>query len=601
MDQKSFLISQVAEFKNKYKEFRNLQDYVVFTAMCIKYFYYSAGAANFDAEKIISYLTDGANDGGIDAVFNNEESEDNNLVLVQSKYYNVASISFDKVVGELAKINETVKSLTKYKREGYSEKMVTAYTNAVSEMGDNAHKEIVFFTSYELSNKKERNKISKKVQEYFPEFDVELYFGDDIIAQIDSVENCSEYVENDTLMLDKSNNYLEYEDSIIVNVSARSLQNLYNKRLNKLLGLNLRYHIKDNKVDNAIASTIEEDPNNFWYKNNGILIICEDYERDGKVLKLENFSIVNGGQTTYKIGKADLENTDFYLQCKVVKSKGISENERDNFITKIAEATNSQKPIKVKDLKANAPEQRKLKKEFEKIGIYYIIKNGDKASPSSKYPFPYLVTSLEKVGKVSLAGVLQMPGSSRSNSAKMYDDLYYYNIFGSSASPRFIADLIKIDYYYEKYIKTDLSAYSDETISVIKNGRTFTIACIAFAVKLNKKIFNWEAIKENINNADELKKILRKMDGIECLIENKLDNEQEIFYNIFGLIGEEVLSPCFELAKAKASSDGKVIAPSDYLKSDQNYYKDVLQKFYTKYQTNKELRLNMDNILIKNK
>ena len=292
---------------------------------------------------------------------------------------------------------------------------------------------------------------------------------------------------------------------------------------------------------------------------------------------------------------------DFYLQCKVVKSIGVSENERDTFITNIAEATNSQKPIKTKDLKANTPEQKKLKRELEKIGVYYIIKNGDKATPTNKYPFPYLVTSLEKVGKVSLAGVLQMPGSSRSNSSKMYDDAYYHNIFGASSSPQFIADLIKIDYYYDKFIKTDLSAYSDETISVIKNGRTFTIACIVFALKLNKMVFTWEEIKENINDVDELKRILRRMDGIDCLISNKLDNEQEIFNLIFGLIGDEVLGQCFELAKYKASADGKVIAPSDYLKSDANYYKDVIQKFYTKYLKNKELRLNIDNILIGNK
>ena len=88
------------------------------------------------------------------------------------------------------------------------------------------------------------------------------------------------------------------------------------------------------------------------------------------------------------------------------------------------------------------------------------------------------------------------------------------------------------------------------------------------------------------------------MDGVECLIENKIDNEQDVFNEIFGLIGEEVLKYCFELAKAKASSDGKVLAPSDYLKSDSNYYKDVLQRFYTKYQKNKYLRNNIDSILI---
>lgn len=282
MDQKKLLIAQVTEFKNKYKEFKNLQDYIVFTAMCIKYFYYSTGIATFDPETILTYLVDGSNDGGIDAVFNNEESENNNLVLVQSKYYNVASVPFEKVVGELAKINETVKYLTKYKREGYSEKMVTAYTNAVSEMGDNARKELIFFTSDELPNKKDKNKMRKKVQEYFPEYDVELYFRDDILAQIDNIENSNECVERDSLELDKADNYLEYEDSVIVNISARSLQNLYNRKRNGLLGLNLRYHVKDNKVDDAIEATVRNEPTNFWYKNNGILIICEDFYIDGK-------------------------------------------------------------------------------------------------------------------------------------------------------------------------------------------------------------------------------------------------------------------------------------------------------------------------------
>lgn len=89
------------------------------------------------------------------------------------------------------------------------------------------------------------------------------------------------------------------------------------------------------------------------------------------------------------------------------------------------------------------------------------------------------------------------------------------------------------------------------------------------------------------------------MDGFECLIEKKLDNEQEVFNEIFGLIGEEVLKYCFELAKA--SNDGKVLAPSDYLKSDSNYYKDVLQRFYTKYQKHKLLRQNIDCILKENR
>ena len=113
--------------------------------------------------------------------------------------------------------------------------------------------------------------------------------------------------------------------------------------------MNLRYFVRKKEVDNAIQKTISEEPQNFWYKNNGIIIICENYEIDGKVLRLYNFSIINGGQTTNRIGRSDI-NEDFFLQCKVVKTKGITSSERDSFALSIAEASNAQKPIKKSDI-----------------------------------------------------------------------------------------------------------------------------------------------------------------------------------------------------------------------------------------------------------
>ena len=38
----------------------------------------------------------------------------------------------------------------------------------------------------------------------------------------------------------------------------------------------------------------------FWLKNNGITIVCGDFEIDGREVKLRDFSIINGGQTTYR-------------------------------------------------------------------------------------------------------------------------------------------------------------------------------------------------------------------------------------------------------------------------------------------------------------
>ena len=63
----SFIVSRVKAFKEKYPQFKSQQDYIVFTGMCIYYFYFTSGDA-FDPDQTLRSIVDGANDGGIDAV-----------------------------------------------------------------------------------------------------------------------------------------------------------------------------------------------------------------------------------------------------------------------------------------------------------------------------------------------------------------------------------------------------------------------------------------------------------------------------------------------------------------------------------------------------
>ena len=431
-----FFEYHIETMKEKYPIFKMYQNYHIFTLLCIKYFFYSEAGISFDQDMIEDFLTDGANDGGIDAIFNDPTSELNDFIIVQSKFYENTDLGTDNVAGELYKINETLKKLQNNKISEFNEKLVTAYRNATSQMEDNANIRIVFFTSYQPKNKRERNKLDKSMRDYFGKYDLEMNFRSDIEAQIELCDNGKVCVDFDKITIDEKDNYLKYKNSIIVNVSAVSLQELQNRRRNGLLGMNLRYYVRKKDVDTGIEKTIQKEPENFWYKNNGILIICDDYKIDGKELKLWKFSIVNGGQTTNRIGRADIDK-DFYLQCKVVKSEGNTAEERDRFALDIAEATNAQKPIKKADLKANTPEQIRLKERLNRYQVYYITKKGDKTP--KQYSEPYQTATLEQVGKLGLAAVLQMPGSSRSNSQRMYNDEYYYPIFGKYAKECVIA------------------------------------------------------------------------------------------------------------------------------------------------------------------
>lgn len=590
LQEQDFFDNQFRTLKDKYPSLRHLQDYHLFIVLCIKYFFFSESDAAFDPDIILSNLTDGKDDGGIDAIFNDPNSEGNDVIILQCKYYEESKLSASDVAGELYKINETLKKLASNKISEFNEQLVTAYRNATSLQEESGVTRICFFTSYEPKNKREKNKLEKSMQEYFPSYDYDLCCRNDIASQVETCEAGKASVDYDKLLLDRTNNYLTYEDAVIVNVSALSLQELQNRRRNGLLGMNLRYYVRQKAVDDGIKATIERDADNFWYKNNGILIVCDDYSIDGRELKLWGFSIVNGGQTTNRIGNIDIAN-DFFLQCKVVKAKGKDEREKDDFIHSIAEATNSQKPIKKSDLKANTPEQARLHERLLHEGVYYMTKKGDR--PTKQFSQKYQVATLEQVGKICMAGTLQMPGSARSNSQRMYNDDYYYSLFGPDARAGVIADYLKISYYYDNYLKSGLKGqgFDEEfALPMLRNGRTFQFACIGFLCKIVYGVFQYETVSFLFDNTDELKKVLRSMGDMKHLITNKsIPDEEKCFYTIFSAIGGDVLAYCFEAAIDQALRDQRTLAASDYLKSDLNYYKDVLRRLWREYNKQRDL------------
>ena len=119
-------------------------------------------------------------------------------------------------------------------------------------------------------------------------------------------------LQNNTLFKDMSMAKIVY-----CQISLKSLYAQYN---NNVLSKNLRYHVPGGGIDKAIEDTIRDYPEDFWFKNNGITIICSSFRLDGKEVKLKDFSIINGGQTTYMIHKSKnvSEELNFYLPCKII-------------------------------------------------------------------------------------------------------------------------------------------------------------------------------------------------------------------------------------------------------------------------------------------
>ena len=101
------------------------------------------------------------------------------------------------------------------------------------------------------------------MRDYFGKYDLEMNFRSEIEAQIELCDNGKLCVDYEKIAIDERNNYLRDEDSIIVNISALSLQELQNRRRDGLLGMNLRYYVRQKAVDTGIEKTIHKEPVKF--------------------------------------------------------------------------------------------------------------------------------------------------------------------------------------------------------------------------------------------------------------------------------------------------------------------------------------------------
>ena len=549
---------------------KGLKDFSIFTFICNKYFYYP----NADDEALYA-IVDGPNDGSIDSICLAGDTDSNPIELVQTKF----TKDFDATVaqGEIADMAKTAQALKRHKYSLYSEKVTQRFTNCIDDT-ETDDIEFVYFTAAVPSEKKKKHARELIIGN---KDNIQIFFGDEIMSHIECELQKTGRVDYGELRLDKPKNYLDYNgNAIIVNISAESLKTLYAKYNRSLLGLNLRYYIRNKSVDQGLKETITKHPEKFWYLNNGLVIACEKYTMDGTILKLEQFSIVNGGQTTNRIFNTDFEE-DFYLPCKVVQVSTADGTQNKVTTQEIAVASNSQKPIKAKDIVANRQEQRTLEGAFKQLipPIQYITKNGDKIDPRFKDKNSHL--TLDQLGKIALASVLQMPWT-RTGFKDLYDtEKPYYNlIYNTKRNLQVYADLLKIDNYYKSFInRNTTTTYPDIT----RNARTLALASITFASLLIQS-----GIKTNLDSPDEkaiTKGLVEEILKLDKIIVNKLDDEEDTFITLFILLSDDVFAPSYEAAK---DIDPNLVA-SNYLKRSDVYFKS-LKKLKSKLLNHSELK-----------
>lgn len=575
----------IEEFKSRYYPTIEITNEKVFTAFCIKYFFYDD---IFSADETLEYIVDGANDGGIDAIFNDSYSENNDLIIIQSKYYDSTKLSVKDVESEIHKILKTLKDLKKRNDTNYKKELVQSYLDCTENTNEDSQIKIYIFTSFEVKDNNTKNGYLKEIKKLETEnYSIDIFFGRDIIEQVVLIDTGKFSVPKAKMKIDKVDNFLSYGDSIIVNASAQSINELFKKYHNKgLLASNLRYYIKDKKVDKGINQTIKNEPDNFWYFNNGIIIVSSNYEINSKEIVLYDFSIVNGGQTTALIGQINFsQNQDFFVQVKIIKTVGETEKDQEKFILKVAESSNSQKAIKDKDLISNKMEQLKLKSELSKLGIYYVLKRGEFIE--KKYN-SFVKANSDMIGKLIMASILQMPGTSRSGTKKIYSEDYYHRIFPDEPRTLLANQLVQLKNHYNQYKKNKKSFSSEDKISILANGELHFISIFTLLTSATREFIKEQDYKKQA--FDQRKEYLyTKLKRYEKIYEKSLDDETEITYKVFDIILDEILTYVYRIEKKSREQNRETITVANYLKLDSVYYNDIVPRAFEVLQENELL------------
>jgi hypothetical protein len=341
---------------------------------------------NVTPEDIEDAITDGGHDRGIDAVYVDDRDGKNVIHLFQFKYINdfakvgnnFPSNEIDKVLSALADILS--------KKDTLQSEVNPLLWNKITEIWAAFEKpttptiEIHFCGNMAPLVGGERDRLVGALRPY-RYVDFHEHTIDTIPTRL--IERKTRRVDRTIRFVD--NQYFERVDGnirgVIATIEASELVKVIEDPENPghvladIFDDNVRVYLgSKNRINSSImGSALSETNALFWYLNNGLTITCEtlDYLPRARSpnVNLKNVQIVNGGQTSNSLFEAWKQNPERVKDVLLLAR--IYETRQQNITSEVAESTNSQTPVKSRDLRSNDSVQKKLEESLVDLGYFY--------------------------------------------------------------------------------------------------------------------------------------------------------------------------------------------------------------------------------------
>jgi len=367
---------------------------------------------NIELSEAYSLITDGGDDAGIDAIHIGDTSElELPVTVFQGKYVfnldkdsNYPANSVIRVINSIGSIFDPSKDVqlnSKLKPE------IEEIRSLISDGYIPVVKVVLFNNGIKWNDEGEQHIINAN----FPKDQVEFeYINHQNI--VDFIQSTKEIKASLRLTGESVVENFNFKRVLIGKVNVTEIAKIFQIHGDGLLEKNIRRYLglNRNRVNEAIQDTLlnENKKDNFYFKNNGITMICKKFsynalqEKNWDIIA-EDLQIINGGQTCKTIQHTITDNPskDYSQVFVLIRLYELSDSSIDNesLVNEITLATNSQNPVDLSDLRANDSIQRTLETDMKELGYNYRRKKDIASTNDSIIPLSVAAQAIYSIWK----------------------------------------------------------------------------------------------------------------------------------------------------------------------------------------------------------
>ncbi|RKS42559.1 AIPR protein [Gillisia mitskevichiae] len=329
-------------------------------------------------------ITDGFQDNGLDAVYYSHSK--NQLFICQSKWIKNGNGGVDK--GEILKFVNGITDLLHLNYADFNDKL-KQHSELIEEAiyGPNIKIRIILAYSGNKISDENKSLITDKVDE-FNDTDEDIFFEEYNLKNAysdlkDAVDGEPINAELDLLHWGYSS---EPFKAYYGTVNCGHIAELLDSASSRIYSKNIRSFVGLSTINNEIINTLVKNPENFFYLNNGIVLLCKEIKkskynsgkRESGKFHLTDLTVVNGAQTVGAINYAFNKQPEKVNLAQVFIKIISLEDTPEHFDKQITIASNTQNKIEKRDFVSLDKQQKRLIHDFYLNGLKYHTKRDDK-------------------------------------------------------------------------------------------------------------------------------------------------------------------------------------------------------------------------------